>query len=301
MRSAEVVIIGAGPAGISAAVQCRRLGIVPILLDRTGEPGGLIKNAYLIENYPGLEKPISGPEYVELLKRYIRRFEIPVEKREVLSISSEENIYNINCNDEIIKAEIVIAATGTEPRRLDIPFDERALEGFVFYEVRNLLNGRRKPGNVLVIGSGEAACDYAMTLASAGTDVDLFVRGEKLKVHGHLAACIGQTPRIRVSYDVSCLEISALRENTVEIIARTKNGKMIKNNFNAVLIAVGRCSAAQSLFTDFDPIICNSMTSNWPGLFIAGDARFGALGQLGMAVGDGIRAAIAAVNYLENI
>ena len=301
MCSAKIVIIGAGPAGISAAVQCRRLGIVPILLDRTGEPGGLIKNAYLIENYPGLEKPISGPEYVELLKRYIRRFEIPVEKREVLSISSEENIYNINCNDEIIKAEIVIAATGTEPRRLDIPFDERALEGFVFYEVRNLLNGRRKPGNVLVIGSGEAACDYAMTLASAGTDVDLFVRGEKLKVHGHLAACIGQTPRIRVSYDVSCLEISALRENTVEIIARTKNGKMIKNNFNAVLIAVGRCSAAQSLFTDFDPIICNSMTSNWPGLFIAGDARFGALGQLGMAVGDGIRAAIAAVNYLENI
>jgi len=301
MRSAEVVIIGAGPAGISAAVQCRRLGIVPILLDRTGEPGGLIKNAYLIENYPGLEKPISGPEYVELLKRYIRRFEIPVEKREVLLISREENIYNINCNDEIIKAEIVIAATGTEPRRLDIPFDERALEGFVFYEVRSLLNGLRNPGNVLVIGSGEAACDYAMTLASAGVDVSIFVRGEILNIRGHLAAYIANTPTIHVSYDVSCLEISALGENAVKIIARTKEGEILKNNFDAVLVAVGRCSAAQRLFTDFDPITNNSMTSNKPGLFIAGDARFGALGQLGMAVGDGIRAAIAAVNYLENI
>ena len=296
MRSAEVVIIGAGPAGISAAVQCKRLGIVPILLDRTGEPGGLVKNAYLIENYPGLEKPLNGPEYVELLKRYIRRFEIPVEKRGVLSISREENSYVLSCDEDIIKTEAVILATGTEPRRLDIPFDERALEGLVFYEVRNLLSGRRKPGNVLVIGSGEAACDYAMTLASAGADVNLFARGKKLKIRGHLAAYIGQTPGIRVSYDVSCLEISALRENTVEIIARTKNGKMIKNNFNAVLIAVGRCSAAQSLFTDD-----NSTTSNWPGLFIAGDARFGSLGQLGMAVGDGIRAAIAAVNYLESI
>ena len=296
MRSAEVVIIGAGPAGISAAVQCKRQGIVPVLLDRTGEPGGLVKNAYLIENYPGLEKPISGPEYVELLKRYIRRFEIPVEKREVLSISREENAYVISCKNDVIKAETVIVATGTEPRHLDIPLDEDALDGLIFYEVQNLLNGRRNPGNVLVIGSGEAACDYAMTLASAGANVSIFVRGEKLKTRGHLAAYIANTPGIHVSYDVSCLEISALGENAVKIIARTKNRKIIENNFYAVLIAVGRCSAAQRLFTDD-----NSTTSNRPGLFIAGDARFGALGQLGMAVGDGIRAAIAAVNYLESI
>jgi thioredoxin reductase (NADPH) len=301
MRSAEIAIIGAGPAGISAAVQCKRLGIVPVLLDRIGEPGGLIRNAYLIENYPGLEKPMSGPEYVELLKRYIERFEIPVEKLEVLSMSREENIYNISCNDENFKAETVIVATGTEPRRLDISFDECVLEGLVFYDVRSLLNRRKNPSNVLIIGGGEAACDYAMTLASAGADVSIYVRGEKLKIRGHLAAYISETPGITISYDVNCLKISATGENGVEIIARTRDGKIIKNNSNAVLIAVGRFSAVQSLFTDSDPISGNSMTSDRPGLFIAGDARFGSLGQLGTAVGDGIRAAIAAVNYLENI
>ena len=299
MRPVEVVIIGAGPAGVSAAIQCKRLGINPLLMERTGEPGGLIKNAFRIENYPGLQKPVSGPEFVELLKRDIENFDIPVKKMEAISISEKDYIYRVKCKEGNIEAESVILATGTEPNRIDIDLNEDTLHGFVYYEVRTLLSERKSPGKVLIIGSGEAACDYALTLISMGVDVYIYARGEKLKIRGKLADYIAENASLHIFYETRCVGISITDRNRVTVTACSKSKPNFENDFNAVLIAVGRFSTAPNLFSDSIVMTKKEITLNRHGLFIAGDARSGSLGQLGTAVGDGIMAATEAVNYLE--
>lgn len=300
MRPEEIAIIGAGPAGISAAIQCKRLGINPLLFDRTGEPGGLIKNAFLIENYPGLEEPISGPEFVELLERNIENYDIPVKKMEVISISKRDYIYSISCKEDSIESEVVIVATGTEHKQVGISLDEDALRGFIYYEVTTLLDEHKIPGKVLIIGSGEAACDYALTLASMGADVNIYARGEKLKIRGKLAKYIAENASINISYGTNCHGISITDRDKITVTTCSINKQYCKNEFNAVLIAVGRFSTARSLLDDSLLMTEPEITFDEPGLFIAGDARNGSLGQLGIAVGDGIMAATKAVNYLEN-
>ena len=86
----DVVIVGAGPAGCAAAVQCRRLGQHPLLLDRTGRPGGLVAHAHSVENYPGLP-PTAGPRMVQLLAEHLERFDLRVEQREVLGLESRDS------------------------------------------------------------------------------------------------------------------------------------------------------------------------------------------------------------------
>lgn len=299
MRSVEVAIIGAGPAGISAAVQCKRLGIIPLLMDRTGEPGGLIKNAFKIENYPGLTMPMSGPEFARLLKRNIKTLDISVEKSEAASISLRDKIYEIQCIEGSIEADTVIIATGTEHKQMDISLDEEALQGFIYHDVRTLLDEHSQPGKVLIIGSGEAACDYALTLDDMGADVYLYVRRDKLKIRGSLSNFIAEKTSLHIYYETICHAITARDKNNVSVLARSKKGSSFNNDFNAVLIAIGRFSKALNLLNDSLAMPKYEIALDESGLFIAGDARLGSLGQLGIAVGDGIMAATKAVNFLE--
>lgn len=299
MPRVEVAIIGAGPAGISAAVQCKRLGVDPLLIDKTGKPGGLIKNAFKIENYPGLTRPINGPGFVQLLKRDMEKFEITISKSEAISISHRDGFFHVQCSKGSLEANTVIVATGTEPKRMNIPLDEESLRGLIYNDVRTLLDEHEQMGKVLIIGSGEAACDYTLTLFEAGADVYIYARGERLKMRGNLAKYISENTSLHIYYQTNCLGISAKDRNTVSVLSQSRREPALKTDFNAVLIAIGRFSRALNLLNGSFTIPKTETALNDSGLFIAGDARLGRLGQLGIAVGDGIMAAIKAVNFLE--
>ena len=299
MRREQVIIVGAGPAGTAAAVQCHRLGFTPLLLDRAGLAGGLVENAYSIENYPGLPRPLSGPGFAESLRAHLERFGLPVDRAEVARIMRNGERFSVKHDGGDLHARAVILASGTEPDRADLA-GENELEGEqVFYEVRCLLRRHPKPRDVIVVGGGEAACDYALTLAAAGASVHLVVRSDSLKARGKLACAMEQSSAIRVSYETRCERITASPLFTVRL-RNSATGSVMDQSPDALLVAVGRRSTGPRLLEPLGVPMADCVAGLLPGLFIAGDARIGSLGQIGMAVGDGIRAAAAAVAFLEN-
>ena len=270
MRRSEIAIIGAGPAGVACAVQCRRLGAPPLLLDRTGRAGGLIENAHRVENYPGLEEPLPGPVFAERLRAHLARFDVSVENANIRRVVAGGGGFLLEGDGREILARAVVVATGTEPARLGVPGEEE-LEGVrLFYDVRTLLARLPSPGRVVVIGGGEAACDYALSLAGAGARVDLVTRGPELKARGRLEDLVRKSAAIRIQG------------------AAVEPGPGLSRwaEADAILVAVGRRPGGLG----FAPA---------PGLLVVGDARTGVLGQVGMAVGDGLMAAAAAVAFVE--
>lgn len=197
MRQEQIVIIGAGPAGCAAAAQCSRLGVSPLLIDMTGVAGGLTANAFSIENYPGLA-PTDGPTFAGLLQDHLERFEISIEPWQIRAIDQIGDRFLLRGDLGDIEARAVILAIGTVPNKLRIPGADE-LEGLgLYYEVRNLV--ARPPKTALIIGGGEAALDYSLTLARAGGSVTVVVRGEHLRARGRLSALVKKDPSIEIVF-----------------------------------------------------------------------------------------------------
>jgi thioredoxin reductase len=171
------VIIGAGPGGLAAAMQLKRHGIRSLILEKD-TIGGLLKNANLVENYPGFPGGIPGMALVQLFRKHAQEAGIQVEIAGVIRVDDENGEFVIETGEAIHRSRILVVASGTKPRKLPgliIPagFDQR-----VCYEVYPLLglSGRR----VAIIGAGDAAFDYALNLAQSN-EVLILNRGQQVK------------------------------------------------------------------------------------------------------------------------
>jgi len=290
----DLVIVGAGPAGCAAAIQATRLGRKPVLIDARGEPGGLLRNAFLVENYPGLEEPLPGRELVRRLAAQLRSFDIRVTQDKAMMLHHNERAKRfIIFGEKELEARAVIVAVGTYSREVEIDGEKELSGTLLFDEVLPALG--LKPARAAVIGGGEAALDYALSLAAAGARVDVLARSGVVKACERLVERVRQESRIRID----CESI---------VCAMRKVGGAVQVDFVACrprvydvcVVAVGRRSrASRFLGTLPEDIIGNgSVKTNIPGLFLAGDARLGSLGQAGIAVGDGLECAMEAHRYL---
>ncbi|MBM3295893.1 MAG: NAD(P)/FAD-dependent oxidoreductase, partial [Candidatus Aminicenantes bacterium] len=178
MPIVEVAVVGAGPAGASAAVQLRRSGVDFRIFEKAGT-GGLLRNAYLVENYPGFPRGISGPALVRLIERHLKRLGIDVEKNEVLRIGYRNGRFILKTRRGDVRSRVCVIAAGTEPRRLPDGLVPPEAEGRVFYEAATLAD-RSKGMRIAVLGSGDAAFDYALNFARRN-DVFILHRGRKPK------------------------------------------------------------------------------------------------------------------------
>ncbi len=311
----DVAIIGAGPAGCAAAVQCRRLGLSVALIDRTGQAGGLVGNAWSIENEPSTGGAIDGPEYVVRMQRALSRLSIPVVSGTVESIASH---YELRGQLPPLAVPAVIIATGTGPRPAGFA-GEAALAGNVLhYEVAPVLAVGAT--SALVVGGGEAAFDYALSLARAGTEVTIAMRGTRHRANDRLAAAVAANPLITVAPETAIAEVVA-----VDGGGRASGhsaGSPFELVTRVIVVAVGRTPVLPKLDDALVPTLRRdggagasegaptSPQGLWatkekltiaPGLYIAGDVRLGALGQSGIAVGDGLEAAQLAAAYIADL
>jgi len=258
--------------------------------------GGLVENAYSIENYPGLE-PTSGPVFGRLLAEHIARFgvELVVGEVQAIGVKREGFALTIDPLGEV-RAGAVILATGTAPRRLEVP-GAADLEGDgLHYEVRDVLVPTT-PERSLVVGGGEAALDYALSLARDGSEVTVCVRREVLRARGRLVKLTERSPNVEFRFEVQPVAIGRAG-GEVKIELETPGGRVVERS-DVVVAAVGRIPRGPELFKGLDLPPSQALSAGLKGLFVAGDVRRGALGQAGMAVGDGLAAAMAAVAYLE--
>lgn len=292
----DVAIVGAGPAGISASIYLKRAGFEPLVIERD-EVGGLLLNANLVENYPGFSPGVSGEHLVKLFTEQFEGLGIEIKKAEVLGIRPENEGFAIHTSDGDYVARSVIVATGTVPLDIGINGSKSLIGKRIFFEVKNIpspRNGER----FAVLGSGDGAFDYALNLAKDDCHVTIIMRSEKPKCLKLLEERVKESPRIEVVADT---ELVAVKEEKDGLVLGCIQGtETVEFDSDYLLVACGRVpnlAPVSSILREADGT--TGVVTEIPGLFIAGDVRSGDHRQVGIAVGDGIHAAMSAVSYLE--
>jgi thioredoxin reductase len=283
-----VLVVGAGPAGCAAAVQCRRLGLDVILMDSSGSAGGLVREARRIENLPALEEPVSGTELARRLTGSLLRFGIDPLKRSIASVSLHPGGGFLSDTGEgLVESASVILATGTRPVDYGLAGDHPPILRS-FLDLPPVLRGLR----IAVIGGGEAAFDYALHASDLGAEVDILIRGSAPEAVGALPTEAGTRPSIRIRYITQAVEAHA--EGALVVLHLISGNPSELLSVDAVLAAVGRERSLPVVPGGLWSIHGDgSVTTSTPGLFIVGDAALGALGQAGSAIGQGLTAAAA--------
>ena len=293
-------MVGAGPAGIAASIYLKRAGIDVTLFEKR-EVGGLLLNAHLVENYPGFPMGIKGANLCNLMKDQLNRWNIKPIMEEVKQISIENDNFILNTSDGKSKSKFVILATGTKPRELGI-LGERELVGkLVFYEIKDLLP-QLKPRNIcIVIGGGDAAFDYSLNLADNGATVELYFRSKRPRCLPLLEKRVKSCATIHIHPSFTPIDIKE-KKGKPEIRFRSaeKNANSISDDTatctsraDYILIACGREPSKELLSGGLEE-------SNIRGLFLAGDVGIANFRQVGIAVGEGIKAAMNAETYLRS-
>jgi thioredoxin reductase (NADPH) len=282
----EVLIIGAGPAGIAAAIQLKRYNIEPLILEQN-EIGGLLRNAHLIENYPGFPKGISGIELVELFQKQLKDAGVEVSFEAILELDYRDGSFYIKTNRQEIEAITVVIATGTKPCKLTNVKIADDIQSRIFYDIHSILYIKKK--NIAIIGAGDAAFDYALNLTHKN-EVIIINRSTDIKCLPLLWERSMKSESITYINNMTVKEI--LKKDRHALIAcidnETKEEKQIEADH--VIAAIGREPALDFLADSLKKSLETLIKMNK--LYMVGDVRNGIYRQTAISVGDGIRVAM---------
>ena len=279
----EIVLVGGGPACVSAAVQLSRCKREILVV--SPEVGGCVRYARNLENLAGFPTGIPGPAFAERLRRQAEHFRIPRLEARATSIEYHEGLFHIRTEKESLTCTTAIVGSGTQPESLGIPGEEKAIQaGRVIHHPEEL--DSRATTQALVVGGGDVACEYALNLAEKGISVRMVVRGEQFRALERLRYPVMNTPGISVNFSTNPLAILN-GEKGISLRARSGNGEMTMAA-DALIVAVGRRSNLDFLSPELRP------GTNHPRerFFLVGDAAHPHHRQVAMAIGDGMRAAM---------
>jgi thioredoxin reductase len=277
----SILIIGAGPAGISTAIQLKRYGLTPILLEKD-RIGGLLWNANKVENYPGFPDGIPGPKLVELFEKQIWRIGIRIIFEEVKNLVFE-NDWLAETKQTAYQPEVVVVATGTKPRPLPVTIQDK-VKNRVFTEVWRLLEARKK--HIVIVGAGDAAFDYALNLTGRGNTVTILNRSTEVSCLPLLWERASTTPAISYRERSSLQRIDS-DAVTGHLQLFTDGGSLTADY---LLFAIGRES--QLDFMTKSVKRQERRLTECGKLYFVGDVHNNLFRQTAIAAGDGLRTAM---------
>ena len=299
----DVVVIGAGPAGITAAMYSARSEMKTLLLER-GVPGGQMNNTAEIENYPGYGQ-IMGPELS--MKMYEPLADLGVENAYgfVTSIVDNGATKTINTEEEVFETKSIIIATGANHRKLGVPGEEEyGARGVSYCAVCDGAFFRDQ--DILVVGGGDSAVEEAIFLTRFGKTVTIMHRRDELRAQKIIQERAFANDKIKFIWD-SVLEEIKGDERKIESVRykNVKTGEVTEANFGGLFIYVGLDAVSEFArdlgITDEEGWIITdaTMKTSIPGIFAVGDVRQKDFRQITTAVGDGAQAAQEAYKYVE--
>ena len=269
-RSINVIIIGAGPAGIACAIQLKRYNIDSIIFEKD-DIGGLLKNANLVENYLGFPNGIYGKRLVQLLNKQSQSNKLDIKYEIVESVEFLEDTYKIKTNRKIYHSKYLVIASGTKPIVPDTPVIQNNIKSKVFFEIYKL--GHVKNKNIAIIGAGDCAFDYALNL-SDNNKVIILNRSNLIKALPILQDKVSKVENIKYFDNTEFQEVVTIDKNLNLILKN--NDKSILVDY--LLIAIGREPNLDFIGKD---LLLN------PNVFQIGDVKNGQFRQTSIAIGDG--------------
>jgi len=282
----DVVIVGAGPAGIAAAIQLRRSGVGFVLFEHK-EIGGLLLNAHLVENYPGFPQGISGPALVQRFKQQLERWEIPITSDSVERVEHGDGAFHVTAGGRELMSRFLVTASGTVAHRLPASVFQGEAEDRVFYEVFPIRSVRGQ--HVGIVGAGDAALDYGLQLAQQNR-VMIFCRDSGPCCLPLLAQRAEEVDNLSLRL---CSRLQAVEKTERGLLLHVATeGEPQGQTFEVdyLLAAVGR----SPFLSFFGPSLESSQDklSRDGCLYFAGDVKNGLYRQTAISVGDGIKAAM---------
>tara|TARA_B100001245_G_C22878777_1_gene422519 strand:- start:60 stop:983 length:924 start_codon:yes stop_codon:yes gene_type:complete len=302
----KVIIIGSGPAGLTAAVYAARANLEPLVFEGS-QPGGQLTITTDVENFPGFPDGIMGPELIEHMRKQAVRFGATCEYKTVDSVDLISSPFTIRVKDEKYTADTVIISTGASARLLGLDA-EKELMGYGVSACATCDGFFFKEKEVLVVGGGDSAAEEAIFLTKFASKVSIIHRRDELRASKIMQDRVFKNKNIEIMWNSSVEDISGTRDSGVTgaTIKDTVSGDTKKISCDGVFMAIGHIPntsvfKAQLDLDDKGYIITkpDSTYTNIPGVFACGDVQDQTYRQAITAAGTGCMSAIDAERWLE--
>jgi thioredoxin-disulfide reductase len=306
MNEYDLIIIGGGPAGITAGIYAARQKLDTLLI--TKEFGGQVsRKAVMIENYPGFEE-ISGFDLIRILEKQLRRQKIDIERDEVKEVKKiGEKFIVITKSKNRFEGKTLIVASGADPRPLEAKGEKEFLGKGVSYCVTcdgPFFEGKK----VAVIGGGNAGFEAAIFLSKIAKKIYILEFSENVRADPENQERVRKTSKVQIITNAQVKEIKGDKFVKSLVYQDRKTQKEIELPVEGIFIEIGNLPATSFVrglvdFNERDEIVVEfeTMATKTPGLFAAGDCNIGRYKQIITACGEGAKAALAAYDYLQKL
>jgi thioredoxin reductase (NADPH) len=303
----KVVILGSGPAGLTAALYTSRANLQPVLLEGI-EPGGQLTTTTEVENFPGFPAGILGPELIQQMRKQAERFGTRYLQREVVAAELGTAPFKLKLDDDsVLETRTLIVATGASAKYIGLE-SERKLVGHGVTSCATCDGAFYRNMPVAVVGGGDTAMEEALFLTRFASKISVIHRRDQFRASKIMVDRVLAHPKIEVIWnsvveevlDVSKKEVTGLRLRDV------KTNAVRELAVQGLFVAIGhqpntRFLNGQITTDERGYIVASNTRTNIAGVFAAGDVQDGAYRQAITAAGSGCMAALEAERYLESL
>ena len=303
----DVVIVGSGPAGYTAAIYAARARLRPVVLAGSVTAGGALMNTTEVENYPGFIEGVMGPDLMTRMQEQAERFGADIRYEDVTALELTGDVKRITTDDAVYEARAVIISTGSEYRKLGLEDEDRlsghgvsycaTCDGFFF-----------KDRPIVVVGGGDSAMEEALFLSRFGSSVTVVHRRDELRASAVMARRAQEDPKIDFAWSsrvVSLNGLDALESVTLEHVA---TGERRDIPAAGLFVAIGQVPRSELVAgvlelddAGYIAVEAPSQRTAVPGVFACGDVADPHYQQAITAAGSGCRAALDAEHYLATL
>jgi thioredoxin reductase (NADPH) len=299
----DVVILGAGPAGLTAAIYCARAGLAPVVVEGL-QAGGQLMNTTDVENYPGFPDGVQGPAMIELFRKQAARFGATFVSGDATRVELSKRPLRVFTDEAELASRAVIIATGASPRQLGIPGEAKlagrgvsycaTCDGFFF-----------RGQEIVVVGGGDTAMEEALVLTRFGSRVTVVHRRAELRASKIMADRALHHAKIEFLWDSAVDEVLGDGKVVAIRVRNLRTGAVAERPCGGFFVAIGH-EPNTALFRGVLPMddqgylrVGEGSRSEIPGVFVAGDVHDHVYRQAVTAAGAGCRAAIDCERWLE--
>ena len=303
----DVIILGSGPAGLTAALYTARANLRPLLIEGT-EAGGQLVLTTLVENYPGFPDGLLGPDLIRSMRQQAERFGTKFLNGDVTAVDLSRRPFTLTVENEARQTNVLIIATGASANLIGIETERKLLghgvstcatcDGFFF-----------RDQHVVIVGGGDSAVEEAIFLAKFATKVTLIHRRDKLRASKIMQERAFKNPKIEFLWNRTIVEILDVSQGKVTGVTTRVDGSTSLETLacDGVFVAIGHSPntalfSGQLAMDERGYIVTHHGTmTSIPGVFAAGDVQDHVYKQAITAAGSGCMAALDAERYMENL